>query len=70
MTEVPTSSSVPARRGRIETMPAWGVILICLIYVISPIDFVPDFIPLLGQGDDLIAICLTVAEMIRRGKAS
>ncbi|MCC7367489.1 MAG: DUF1232 domain-containing protein [Chloroflexi bacterium] len=26
------------------------------IYVVSPLDFAPDWIPVLGQGDDLVAI--------------
>lgn len=26
----------------------------CLVYFISPIDFVPDFIPLTGKADDIV----------------
>jgi uncharacterized membrane protein YkvA (DUF1232 family) len=51
---------------RVRSLPTWAIILICLVYIISPIDFVPDFIPVLGQGDDLIAFCLTVVEVVRR----
>ncbi|SHE92481.1 YkvA family protein [Desulforamulus putei] len=29
---------------------------ICLLYIISPIDFVPDFIPLTGKGDDAVVL--------------
>lgn len=28
--------------------------VICLLYFISPIDFVPDFIPLTGKADDIV----------------
>lgn len=28
----------------------------CIVYFISPIDFVPDFIPLTGRADDLIIL--------------
>lgn len=28
--------------------------VICLLYFISPIDFVPDFIPLMGKADDIV----------------
>lgn len=26
----------------------------CLLYFVSPIDFVPDFIPLTGKADDIV----------------
>ncbi|SHK22678.1 YkvA family protein [Desulforamulus aeronauticus] len=28
----------------------------CLLYFISPIDFIPDFIPLTGRADDLVVM--------------
>ena len=42
-----------------------AVPLLALLYVISPIDFVPDFIPGLGQLDDL-GIILAALEMFVR----
>ncbi len=32
-----------------------------LIYILSPIDFMPDIIPILGWLDDIVAIILTLA---------
>jgi uncharacterized membrane protein YkvA (DUF1232 family) len=31
-------------------------IILCLLYVISPLDFVPDVIPILGWIDDLAVL--------------
>lgn len=44
------------------------IILGCFLYVISPIDLVPDFIPLLGQGDDIAAILISLRALMKGGK--
>ncbi|WP_243412323.1 YkvA family protein [Cognatiluteimonas telluris] len=46
----------------------WGVRLLALAvaaYALSPIDLVPDFIPVLGYLDDLVLVPLGVALVIR-----
>ena len=42
----------------------WVAVLV-LAYALSPIDLIPDFIPVLGQLDDLVLIPLGVALVTR-----
>lgn len=41
----------------------WLVIAGTLLYLFSPIDLLPDFIPLIGQIDDTVVLGLLVAEV-------
>ena len=36
-----------------------------IIYLLSPIDFMPDAVPLLGNADDLIAIYIGMNRYLR-----
>jgi uncharacterized membrane protein YkvA (DUF1232 family) len=44
--------------------PKW-VALFVLAYALSPIDLIPDFIPVLGQLDDLLLLPLGIALAVR-----
>lgn len=44
--------------------PTVGVLVAALAYVISPIDLIPDFIPVLGWSDDA-AVVLAAVQIIR-----
>jgi uncharacterized membrane protein YkvA (DUF1232 family) len=41
----------------------WWIILGSLLYVLSPIDIAPDFIPIAGQVDDIVILTLLVSEI-------
>lgn len=41
----------------------WLIIVGTLVYLFSPIDLLPDMIPLVGQIDDTILLGLLVAEV-------
>jgi uncharacterized membrane protein YkvA (DUF1232 family) len=48
--------------GKYRRIPYWTIaaIVVSLLYVLNPLDLIPDFIPLLGQVDDaaVLAACL------------
>ena len=52
--------------GNYRVVPYKTIIAVVfgLLYVINPIDFIPDFIPVIGYIDDaiVIALCLRLAE--------
>lgn len=43
----------------------WWVIVGTLVYLISPIDLLPDVIPVVGQIDDTLLIVLLVTEVAK-----
>ena len=48
-------------------VPFWIRIALplALIYVISPIDILPDFIPIMGRVDDIIAIVVGIMILLK-----
>lgn len=41
----------------------WWVILGTIVYIISPIDIAPDFLPIIGEIDDTLLLTLLVTEV-------
>ena len=46
-----------------NTKYRWLIVLGTLLYLVSPIDIAPDFIPIIGWIDDGIIATLLVAEL-------
>ena len=45
--------------------PAKAVIAVTIAYAVSPIDLIPDFIPVLGQLDDLVFVPALIVLALR-----
>ena len=52
------------RRDDLDFLPK-AIIMITVAYALSPIDLIPDFIPILGYLDDLIILPALIALSIR-----
>ena len=54
-------------RGDYREVPWWVIaaVVAALLYVLSPVDLVPDFIPVVGLLDDaaVVAACLTMIKI-------
>jgi uncharacterized membrane protein YkvA (DUF1232 family) len=48
-----------------ERLFNWVVATILGMYIASPLDLLPDFIPIAGWGDDLAALVLMVGFIVR-----
>ncbi len=52
--------------GEYRTIPWWAIsaIVFTLLYVVSPVDLIPDFIPVIGYLDDaaVVSVCLMLVE--------
>jgi uncharacterized membrane protein YkvA (DUF1232 family) len=46
----------------------WWAVAATLVYVVSPIDFLPDVFPVIGVLDDTVLIGMLVSEMAQLAK--
>ena len=47
-----------------------ALFLAAIVYVISPLDLIPDVFPFIGQVDDMYVVALTLLRLINRTDAS
>ena len=47
---------------RSARLPVWGLAL----YLASPIDLIPDFLPVIGHADDALLVGLVLRRLIRK----
>jgi uncharacterized membrane protein YkvA (DUF1232 family) len=41
-------------------------LVLLLAYLVSPIDLIPDFVPVLGHADDVVVVALVLRSVLRR----
>lgn len=56
--------------GEVNIGKHWSMIiaLLSVLYIISPIDFIPDFIPFLGWCDDLVVLVIGLGAFFKGNK--
>ncbi len=57
------------RRLAVDPALPWGVrirLALLLVYLMSPVDLVPDFIPVVGYADDAVVIAIALRSVSRR----
>lgn len=57
------------RDSRVPTAEK-ALFLAAIVYVISPLDFIPDVFPFIGQVDDMYVVALTLLRLVNRTDAS
>lgn len=58
MEYVPTEKETP--------VGAWILMILAVIYLISPVDIVPDFIPVAGHADDFLIGAAALLNLIQK----
>ena len=51
--------------GRVPTVEK-ALFVAAIVYVISPLDFIPDVFPFIGQVDDVYVVALTLLRLVNR----
>jgi uncharacterized membrane protein YkvA (DUF1232 family) len=66
----PNQPKAKRSRGSINIFWMWLIVIIAVLYVISPIDFMPDLVPVIGWIDDVVialtAISIALPKIAKR----
>ncbi len=57
------------RSGK-ATKKELAILIAAIVYFLSPVDFIPDFIPVAGMADDLVIATLVATYLHKRAMAS
>ena len=57
--------SQPPKPVKAVGVNKWVVIALCVLYIVFPLDILPDFIPVLGWGDDLAAAVIALRQFFK-----
>lgn len=55
-----------AMRNDQVTLTGYGAAALALAYFVCPVDFIPDFIPVAGYGDDLLVVRWALSQIAKR----
>jgi len=69
---LPNMVKLLARLIKDERVPTAekALFLAAIVYVISPLDFIPDVFPFIGQVDDIYVVALTLLRLVNRTDAT
>ena len=51
------------QKTEVHTMNKLVIIIIVIIYAVSPIDIIPDSVPIAGYADDILAIIMALKSL-------
>ena len=58
--------SLPQSKLKEIVLPfvGWAIAALSVAYIVSPLDVLPDFIPIIGWADDLAALAVGIASAL------
>jgi uncharacterized membrane protein YkvA (DUF1232 family) len=59
----------PKSKDKYKYLKIIGIIAFAFFYDLSPIDFIPDIIPILGWGDDIFITVLSLIYAYKKNKS-